>query len=49
MIDIFDFACFADAYGSELGDDNYNAAGDFNDDGNIDIFDFANFADAYGT
>ena len=48
-IDIFDFVQFADAYGSEAGDPNYNAIGDFNDDGYIDIFDFVDFADGYGT
>jgi len=48
-IDIFDFVLFAAAYGSELGDDNYNAAGDFDDDGDIDIFDFVQFAAVYGT
>jgi len=48
-IDIFDFVDFADAYGSETGDPNYNAIGDFNDDGDIDIFDFVDFADVYGT
>jgi len=48
-IDIFDFVNFAAAYGSELGDDNYNAAGDFDDDGDIDIFDFVQFAAVYGT
>ncbi|MBA7684390.1 hypothetical protein ES703_92785 [subsurface metagenome] len=48
-IDIFDFVQFADAYGSEAEDPNYNAIGDFNDDGYIDIFDFIDFADVYGT
>lgn len=48
-IDIFDFVDFADAYGFEVGDPDYNAIGDFNDDGNIDIFDFVDFADVYGT
>jgi len=48
-IDIFDFVLFAAAYGSELGDDNYNPIGDFNNDGDIDIYDFVNFAQVYGT
>ena len=48
-IDFFDFVQFADAYGSEAGDPNYNAIGDFNDDGYIDFFDFINFADVYGS
>ena len=30
-------------------DPNYNAIGDFNDDGYIDFFDFINFADVYGS
>ncbi len=47
-IDIFDFVDFADSYGSETGDPNYNAIGDFNNDGHIDIFDFVDFADVYG-
>jgi len=48
-INIFDFVLFAVAYGSELGDDNFNPVGDFDDDGDIDIFDFVLFAAAYGT
>lgn len=48
-IDISDFVNFAAAYGSELGDNNYNPIGDFNDDGDIDIFDFVQFAAVYGT
>jgi len=48
-IDIFDFVMFAAAYGSELGDENYNPAGDFEPDGDIDIFDFVQFAAVYGT
>ncbi len=47
-IDIFDFVDFADGYGSETGDPNYNAIGDFDNDGDIDIFDFVDFADVYG-
>jgi subtilisin family serine protease len=48
-IDIFDFVLFAAAYGSKLGDPNYNPIGDFNNNGVIDIFDFVNFAQVYGT
>jgi len=48
-IDIYDFVLFAQAYGSELEDDNYNPVGDFDDDGVINIFDFVQFAGVYGT
>jgi len=48
-IDIFDFVLFAAAYGSELGDDNYNAIGDFDNNDCIDIIDFVQFASVYGT
>ena len=47
VVDIIDFAAFAQAYGSELGDENYDEIFDFNDDGAIDIVDFAMFAAAY--
>ena len=49
VIDIYDFYQFANAYGSEVGDPNYNVIGDFNDDGYINIYDFAGFADVYCT
>jgi len=49
VINIFDFVLFAAAYGSELGDDNYNPIGDFDNNDRIDIFDFVQFAAAYGT
>lgn len=48
-IDIYDFVLFAAAYGSELGDDNYDPVADFDNDGDIDILDFVNFAQVYGT
>ncbi len=48
-IDLTDFVYFAEAYGSELGDDNYNAIGDFDDDGDIDLLDFVQFATVFGT
>jgi len=48
-IDIYDFVLFAAAYGSELGDDNYDPVADFDNDGDIDIVDFVNFAQVYGT
>ena len=48
-VDVFDFAYFADAYDSKLGDPNYNAVGDFDNDGDVDVFNFAYFADVYGT
>ena len=43
------FVLFIAAYGSELGDDNHNPAGDFDDNGVINIFDFVQFAAVYGT
>ena len=48
-IDISDFVSFAIAYGSTLGDPNYDVVGDFDDNGDIDISDFVSFAIVYGT
>jgi len=47
-IDFNDFVAFAAAYGSELGDANYNVIGDFDDDIDIDFNDFVAFAAVYG-
>ncbi len=41
-------AAFDAAYGSKVGDPNYNPTYDFNGDGKIDIFDFVTFADICG-
>ena len=54
-IDAFDFVEFCAAYGSSVGDPNYNSAGDFcgdgdpEPDGDIDAFDFVEFCAVYGT
>jgi hypothetical protein len=47
-IDNYDFAMFGLAYGSQLGDGNYNALADFDDDGFVDNYDFAMFGLIYG-
>lgn len=44
-----DFLLFADAYGSHVGDPNYNALADLNNDGEVGWDDFLMFADVYGT
>ena len=48
-IDLVDFFYFAMAYGSNLGDENYNPIADFDNDGVINISDFFCFAQVYGT
>jgi len=48
VIDFDDFIAFAAAYGSVLGDANYDVIGDFNDDDAIDFDDFIAFAAVYG-
>jgi subtilisin family serine protease len=47
-VDWFDFGDFALAYGSNVGDANYNVQCDFNLDGVVDWFDFGIFAKNYG-
>lgn len=48
-VDITDFGLFADAFGSVLGDANYDARADYDSDNDVDITDFGIFADAFGT
>jgi hypothetical protein len=43
-----DFTLFAMAYGSHLGDPNYNPAADLNGDGYVNVSDFTLFASHYG-
>ena len=47
-VDMFDFALFAQAYGTTVGDDDYEVRIDFDNDGAIDMFDFGIFAQNYG-
>jgi len=47
-VDWFDFGIFAAAYGSSVGDPNYNVQCDFNLDVDVDWFDFGIFAENYG-
>ncbi len=54
-VDRYDFGYFADAYGSSLGDPNYNSLADLQGDtagsppdGDVDRYDFGAFADNYG-
>jgi hypothetical protein len=46
--DLTDFSLFAAAYGSVLGDGDYNPDADFDSDGVIDLTDFSAFAAVYG-
>ncbi len=54
-VDRYDFGAFADAYGSSMGDPNYNRLADLQGDtggtlpdGDVDRYDFGAFADNYG-
>lgn len=42
-VDHYDYIIFRAAFGSQVGDDNYNAACDFNGDGVVDAVDFNDF------
>jgi hypothetical protein len=46
--DLTDFTLFANAYGSVMGDANYNPDADMDGDGVIDLTDFTQFAAVYG-
>jgi hypothetical protein len=46
--DLNDFTLFAAAYGSVLGDANYNPDADMDGDGTVDLSDFGLFAAVYG-
>lgn len=48
VVNLPDFAAFANAYGSEKGDPNYDRQFDMNFDDNVDFDDFVRFADIYG-
>lgn len=43
-----DFTLFAAAYGSQLGEPNYNPLADMDGDGFVNVSDFTLFADVYG-
>ncbi len=47
-VDWFDFGIFALAYGSSVGNPNYNDKCDIDGDGDVDWFDFGIFAQNYG-
>jgi len=47
-VDMFDFAIFAQAYATSVGDEKYNIACDLDGDSDVDMFDFAIFAANYG-
>ena len=42
-VDVNDFLAFVAAFGSSMGDDNYNAQADVNDDETVDVADFLEF------
>ena len=46
--DVFDFGEFAAAFGSALGDPEYNPAADLDGNEAIDVFDFGLFATDFG-
>jgi outer membrane protein assembly factor BamB len=48
-INFDDFSLFAFAYGTKLGDPNFDLKADLNHDGKINFDDFAMFASVYGT
>jgi hypothetical protein len=45
---VTDFGLFADAYGSSLGDANYNPDADLDGDGSVNVTDFSLFAAVFG-
>jgi hypothetical protein len=45
---VSDFTRFASAYGSQMGDANYDPDADFNGDGFVNVVDFSQFAVVYG-
>jgi len=47
-VDSFDFGIFSGAYGSQMGDPNYNPIADLDYDGDMDPDDFIIFAGNYG-
>ena len=47
-VDLGDFGFFGAAFGSSLGDVNYQEAADFNGDGNVDLGDFGAFGAEFG-
>ena len=48
-IELYDFVEFAGAFGSQIGDPNYNPVADFDDNGEIGLYDFVEFAGVFGT
>jgi hypothetical protein len=47
-VDRYDFGTLAGAYGSKVGDSNWNAVCDLDGDGDVDRYDFGTFAGNYG-
>ena len=48
MVDIPDFLQFVNAFGSEVGDEKYQAKFDLDGSGTVDIPDFLAFVDVFG-
>ena len=48
-VDVVDLLWFVDAFGSTIGDANYNPECDFNCDGYVDVVDLLFLVDGFGT
>ncbi len=47
-VDVVDLLTFVDAFGSVIGDDNYDILCDFNGDGSVDVIDLLTMVDNWG-
>ncbi|GAB4517230.1 MAG: hypothetical protein Tsb0013_21560 [Phycisphaerales bacterium] len=47
-VDLGDFGFFGSAFGSVMGDPNYQASADFDNDGDVDLGDFGAFGTEFG-
>ena len=47
-VNLGDFGLFGAAFGSSVGDPNYNPAADLNDDGSVNLGDFGTFGSEFG-
>jgi hypothetical protein len=47
-VDVFDYGIFAAAFGSSVGDPNYNADADFDSNGVVDVLDYSVLLSQFG-